>query len=151
MNAIAAMLVAGALASRSWAADRDFVIKVGVMERAAEGKDRLRETRTITMDPARRPGWCFLVDPPTDEPYEVYSITYLPSAPRRLSGDFKEEKSARAVGGLTTDGKVVDGIHPFCFDFDAGDPLGEYRVEVFVAGALKTTLRVQVVAPRPTR
>lgn len=146
------MFLAGALAQVSPAsADaserRQFVIKAGIMEPADSGRDRLRETRTISADPSRRPGWCFLVDPPTDAPYEVYSITYLPLPPDRLTGDFKDEQPDRAVSGLKTAIERVDGIRPFCFDFHAGDPLGEYRVEVFVDGALETTLRLQVVAP----
>jgi len=129
---------------------REFVVKAGVMESDGSPRDRLRETRTISADPRRRPGWCFLVDPPTDAPYEVYSITYLPRPPRRLTGDFEDEKPDRAVEGLKTATQRVDGIRPFCFDFHSGDPVGEYRVEVFIDGALTTTLRLQVVAPPAT-
>ena len=117
------------------------------MELADSRGDRLRETRTVSADPSRRPGWCFLVDPPTDAPYEVYSIHYLPLPPDHLTGEFKGQKPDRAMSGLKTESKRVDGIRPFCFDFHAGDPLGEYRVEVFVDGVLTTTLRLQVVAP----
>ena len=120
------------------------------MEPADSRGDRLQETRTISADPRGRPGWCFIVDPPTDAPYEVYSIHYLPVPPGKLTGEFKEESPDRAVGGLKTEIKRVDGVRPFCFDFHAGDPVGEYQIEVFVDGALKTTLRLQVVAPPPS-
>jgi len=144
--------VAGALAqlpsaSAESPARREFIIKAGVMEPADARGDRLRETRTISADPGRRPGWCFIVDPPTDAPYEVYSIHYLPLPPDRLTGDFAGVKPDRAVNGLKTELKRVDGIRPFCFDFHAGGPLGEYRVEVFIDGSLKTTRRLKVVAP----
>ena len=148
----ASMLVAGMLAqvpvaSADSSVRREFTIKAGVMEPADPRGDRLRETRTISADPSRRPGWCFLVDPPNEAPYEVYSIHYLPLPPDRLTGEFKGEKPERAINGLKTEVQRVDGIRPFCFDFHAGDPLGEYRIEVFVDGALKTTLRLQIVAP----
>ena len=118
------------------------------MERATPTKGRLWETRTITMDPSRRPGWCFLVDPPNDEPYDVCSVHYLPRAPRSLTGDFKGTPAADATTAIRTRVQRVDGIRPFCFDFHQGDPLGEYRVEVFINnGTLKTTLTVEVVAP----
>jgi hypothetical protein len=117
------------------------------MDPADSRGDQLRETRTISADPSRRPGWCFIVDPPTDAPYEVYSIHYLPLAPDSLTGEFAGAKPHSAVNGLKTEIKRADGIRPFCFDFHAGDPLGEYRVEVFIDGSLKTTLRLEVVAP----
>lgn len=126
---------------------RDFIVKAGVMEPADSQGDRLRETQTISADPSRRPGWCFIVDPPTDTPYEVYSIHHLPLPPDRLTGDFSGAKPNGALNGLKTEVKRTDGIRPFCFDFHTGDPLGEYRVEVFIDGSLKTTLHLQVVAP----
>lgn len=126
---------------------RDFQVKYGVMEPATATKDRLRETRTVTMEPARRPGWCFLVDPPDSDSYEVYSIHYLSSAPRVLTGDFKDKPPAVAPAGIPTRPERGDGIRPFCFDFHRSDPLGKYRVEVFINGALKTTLELNVIAP----
>jgi hypothetical protein len=120
-----------------------FLIKAGIMEPAATGVDRLQETQSVTMDPTRRPGWCFLVDPPDDQTYEVYSVTYLPGQPRQLTGDFAGQSEPSA--GLMSATSRVDGIRPFCFGFDRGDPLGEYRVEVFINGARHTELRMQVV------
>ena len=134
-------------ASAESPARREFIIRAGLMEPADARGDRLRETRTISADPSRRPGWCFIVDPPNDAPYEVYSIHYVPRPPDRLTGDFTGAKPDSALNGLKTEIKRVGGIRPFCFDFHAGDPLGEYRVEVFIDGSLKTTLRLKVVAP----
>lgn len=78
-------------------------------------------------------GLRFLVDPPDDEPYEVYSVAYLPGHPKQLTGDFAGQSEASA--GLKSRTSQVDGIRPFCFDFHPGDPLGEYRVEVFINGS----------------
>jgi len=47
---------------------RDFLVKIGVMQPATLTKDRLWETNVISMDPSRRPGFCFLVDPPNTTP-----------------------------------------------------------------------------------
>jgi hypothetical protein len=119
--------------------ERDYIIKAGVMEPSSALKDRLRETREITMDPMRRPGWCFIVDP--------HSIHYLPKPPRRLTGDFKDEDPTSVKKGIMTRPELVNGIRPFCFDFHQGDPLGDYKVEVMINGMLKTTLSHKVVAP----
>jgi hypothetical protein len=127
----------------------DFVIKAGVMSPSIAGRNRFEETRTFPMDPARRPGWCFIVDPPTDQPYDVYSVHYLPTAPSRLTGELQEQDATRAASGVKTDVVRAHGFRSLCYDFDLGDPLGEYRVEIFIDGELKTTLRLEVVAPTP--
>jgi len=125
---------------------QDYLVKVGVMEPATDTEDRLRETQRLTMDPTRRPGFCFLVHPPNAEAYEVYSIHHLPDSPSHLTGDFNGVQSTQAPKGIRTATKRVDGIRPFCFDFHPGDPLGEYRIEVFINDALKATLRLDVVS-----
>lgn len=143
---VGALAIVGTAAcgERAGESTRDtFVVKAGVMEPAGAGVDHLRETQRITMDPSRRPGWCFLVDPPNDRMYEVHSVTYLPSPPRHLTGDFAGQSEVST--GLRSATSRVDGIRPFCFDFDPGDPLGEYRVEIFINGERHSELRMQVV------
>lgn len=123
---------------------RDFIVKAGVMEPKNDGVDRLRETGTVTMNPERIPGWCFIVDPPDNEPYEIYSVHYLPEDPQNLTGEFADQQES--IDGYKTDMSRAEGIQPFCFDFHEGDPLGEYRADVFINGTLKAELRIQVVA-----
>ncbi len=78
------------------AADRrNFLIKVGTMEPAGEHRDRLRETRDITMDPSRRPGFCILVDPPDKKPYDVVTVHDLPGVPKKLTGKLEGQRSHR--------------------------------------------------------
>ena len=146
-----AAFLASGFGARVDAADQEgFSIKYGVMERVGTDVDNLRETKDVTLDPDRRPGWCFLVDPAQRaRPYDVYSVTYLPGMPRRLTGDFKnQDPSARGFKSATKRGS---GIRPFCFDFDAGDPVGEYTVDVFVDGKLVNTLRLNVMAMPPPK
>ncbi len=125
----------------------EFLVKVGIMESATANQDVLRETNEITMDPSRRPGFCFLIDPPNDEPYEIYSVHYLPATPKNLTGIFREYDTNTAVSGIKTPIEHAQGIRPFCYDFHPGDPLGEYRIEVFINGTLYTTLPLNVIAP----
>jgi hypothetical protein len=129
----------------------DFLVKLGVMEPATGPTDRLRETHTVTMDPARKPGYCFLVQPPNDEPYQIYSVHHLPAAPERLTGAFDKLSPSQIAQGVQTPTERTEGVRPFCFDFDPGDPLGGYRIEVFVNDALKATLELDVVAPEPSK
>jgi hypothetical protein len=139
------LLVVAPSASIVFADQTDFQIKVGIMKPASPTKDRLWETNVLTMDPTRRPGFCFLIVPSSEKPYEVYSITYLPKEPKNLTGEFQKMKLPTALNGLKTKPKHVDGIRPFCFDFHKGDPLGKYILEIFVNKTLKTTLILDVV------
>src|SRR5574338_415530 len=94
-----ALIAANACSERAGEPERStFLVKAGTMEPANAGVDRLRETARITLDPTRRPVWCFLVDPPNDQTYEVYSVTYLPSQPKQLTGDFSDQ--SELSGGL---------------------------------------------------
>lgn len=141
-------VTAASLGTTALAADRtDYVIKAGVIDGSGPTLDSLRETHEVTMDPSRRPGWCFVVDPPSTDPYEVYSVHHLPGTPKSLTGDFAGTQPDTAMAGLKTSVQHVEGTRTFCSDFHAGDPLGEYRVEVFINGALTATLRLQVVEP----
>ena len=115
------------------------------MKPATPTKDRLWETNTLTMDPKRRPGFCFIVDPPNTTPYDVYSIHYLPEKPKQLTGTFKGTDLTIAVSGIKSRERQVEGIRPFCFDFDHGDPTGKYAIKVFINNTLKTTLNLDVV------
>ncbi len=142
--AVVALLAGTRCSERADEPERtEFLVKAGIMEPANAGVDRLHETERISMDPTRCPGWCFLVDPPNEQEYEVYSVTHLPGEARQLTGDFAGQ--SQPSGGLRSAASRVDGIRPFCFDFDPGDPLGEYRVEVFINGARHSELRMQVV------
>lgn len=124
--------------------ERDFIVKAGIMEPAGAGTDRLHETSTITMDPNRQPGWCFVIDPPNDEPYDVYSVHHLPEAPRTLSGDFAHQSTETTEHRTAT--RRADGIRPFCFSFHDGDPIGEYRIIVFINDKPSAKIRLQVLA-----
>jgi hypothetical protein len=142
------LVLAFALSSSVAAEDRtEFIVKIGVMERAAEQRDRLRPTRTLTMDPSRRPGFCFIVDPPTEDPYEVYSVHSLPAAPKMLTGEFANESTDRAPLGMTTRTEHTEGIRPFCFDFHDGDPIGTYMVRVFINSTLTASFDLEVTEP----
>ena len=142
---ISFLLVMPHLAGMVFANQRDFIIKVGVMKPATLTKDRLWETTVLTMDPSRRPGFCFIVDPPNTTPYDIYSISYLPKKPENLTGNFQGMELSRAVRGIKSPERHVNGIRPFCFHFDHGDPIGKYVIEVFINNTLKATLNLDIV------
>ena len=63
-----------------------------------------------------------------------------------LNGDVGESFGAWSIGDDQRLIPLLTSVNVAC-GFHAGDPLGEYRVEVFIDGSLKTTLRLKVVAP----
>ncbi|MDB6062002.1 MAG: hypothetical protein JWM78_2105 [Verrucomicrobiaceae bacterium] len=98
------------------------------------------------MNPSRTSGFCFIVDPPSQNRYQVYSVHHLPKAPATLTGDFAKLSPLAAISGIQTETSSVDGIRPFCFEFNPGDPIGNYQIEVFINGNLTTTLNLNVVS-----
>lgn len=142
------LLVMSHLAGLVLADQRDFIIKVGVMKPTTPTKGRLWETTELTMDPSRRPGFCFIVDPPNTTPYDIYSISYLPEKPENLTGDFQGMELSKAVRGIKSPERHVNGIRPFCFHFDHGDPIGKYVIKIFINNTLQTSLNLDVVPPK---
>jgi len=96
---------------------RYFLVKVGVMKTATLTKDRLWESTVLSMNPARKPGFYFIVDSSNTTPYDIYSINYLPKKSKNPTGKFKGMELSRAVSGIKTPERHVNGIRPFCFHF----------------------------------
>lgn len=128
-----------------------FIIKYGVMQAATEFTDKLVENRNITMDPERRPGWCFIVHPLNEDTYSIYSVHHLPESVNQLTGDFKDLKQTDLKAGFKTKVEQSSGITPFCFDFHAGDPIGEYRIEVFINDEIQSTIKLNVIERKSKR
>ena len=116
------------------------------MEPESQNRSYLIETNKVTMDPSRNPGFCFLVDPPNDKPYQIYSIHYLPQKPESLKGEFKRYNLAKATQGIKTIEKHVKGIRSFCFDFHAGDPLGNYQIKIFINKILNSIVELEAIS-----
>ena len=87
----------------------------------------------------------FEIHPPDSEPYQVYSVHYLPGAkvPAPLPAGFEPVGN----GGIKTSTDTVVGPRVFSFGFDETDPLGLYRIEVFVNGQLAGEASIEVVEP----
>lgn len=88
----------------------------------------------------------FEIHPPSNEPYRVYSVHYLPraNADVPLPEGFEEV----ADGGIKTPTDTVVGPRVFSFGFDEADPIGIYRIEVFVNDQPAGAASIRVVDPR---
>ena len=64
--------------------------------------------------------------------------------PANLTGDFAGESTDRAPSGMTTRTERTEGIRPFRFDFHDGDPIGTYKIRVFINSALTASFDLDV-------
>ena len=87
----------------------------------------------------------FEIHPPSSEPYQVYSVHYLPGS--RVLTPLPKGFEPFGNGGIKTSTDTVVGPRVFSFGFDETDPLGLYRIEVFVNGQLAGEGSLEVVEP----
>lgn len=85
------------------------------------------------------------IDNPRGETIEWYPVIHLPAPLKQLTGGL-EKVSPTVVRGDTqrsNDKHIVDH-----FWFDAGDPLGPHRLEVYVYGVPRFSINFEVVEAR---
>ncbi len=104
----------------------------------------LEETTVVPRDVGGLTALGFEVRPAKAEPYEIYSVHHLPKPPPK-SPSF----TATEDGGLRTETATVRGPRVFSFGFEEGDPLGTYRIDVYVNDRLIKSASLEVVEARP--
>jgi len=87
----------------------------------------------------------FVIYPSSDQPYEVYSVHHLPELPADLGSS--GTLTLTDDGGIRTDTDKAQGPRVFSFGFDEGDPLGTYKIDVYVNDRLVESASIQVVEP----
>lgn len=131
-------------------AQQDWQILLGVPS-STEGNTMRFETRDVlTRDPERRPGFVIVAEPPprlAGNEYELHTVHYLPGEPTELRGEFASEVPEAAKVGLHTPPRTYRGTASLQFHFDEGDPLGPWRVEVYIDGEFKKAVKFQLVEP----
>ncbi len=94
----------------------------------------------------REDGFLFGVKivPPNEDPFEVRLIHELPLDPKVKTGG-----STESAGGQIIEGKPqqIVGVAVLPFNFDPGDPVGEYGLKVLVNDVLSRSIRYRVFVP----
>lgn len=104
----------------------------------------IEETTVVPRDVGGETALGFAIYPSSDQPYEVYSIHHLPEVPANLgSGTL----TLTDDGGIRTGTERARGPRVFSFAFDEGDPLGTYKVDVYVNDRLVDSASIEVVEP----
>jgi hypothetical protein len=127
---------------------KPYVIRFGAVATDSQtGAPRIKETTTIPFklrDTGFRFG--FAVFPPDDQPYSIRYVTHLPSAPERLTDGFAAANPGKPTATITSSLKHVPSgafLQPLLFD--PGDPLGKWKIEIYVNGQLQKTITFDVV------
>jgi hypothetical protein len=135
------------LYSHSFASENNLIIKFGQMEKGSLGYSVASETTTIPLklkDSGFRFG--FTVKHAQNSSFDGYKIIYLPVAAKEIIGDLKKLT-------ILNDGKIIkdserkfDGFWSNPFWFDEGDPLGKWKIEIYLNGNLMKTIDFTVVS-----
>jgi hypothetical protein len=86
------------------------------------------------------------VTPPDNQEYKLYTIDYFPGEPKVLGGSLSGKSTADFAKGIKAQEIKTKGTIYSPIVFDEGDPLGEYKMEVFINDKLMKTFKYNVVA-----
>jgi len=84
----------------------------------------------------------FAVRPPDGRSYDVYTIHYLPDVPREFGGQLLDRGPPAK---LRYDSRVARGLKRVSYGFDEGDPVGPYKMELYINDELHTVIDYSVV------
>lgn len=120
--------------------------RFGILKQLPDGSYEMDiETKIVPLHP-KETGFRFgIAFDNTDNKYiEWYVVVHLPKVPKKISGGFQKAAKSILKGDLqpTTDSHVVDQ-----FWFDERDPLGMYRLAVYVNETKIFQVDFEVVRP----
>jgi hypothetical protein len=140
------LLFVAFLCSYVFAGQNELIIKFGYMTESSSGMYVSNETTTIPLK-LKNTGFRFgfTVKHKKNGSFEGYHIIYLPAPPKEITDVLK-----KAV--VSAEGKVIeslkeryDGFWANAFWFDEGDPVGDWKIEIYIDGKLAKSLDFTVV------
>ncbi|MEW5723613.1 MAG: hypothetical protein AB1896_10940 [Thermodesulfobacteriota bacterium] len=130
------------------AAEEGYDIRFGIIAGDQSGLyDVVTETNSIPLL-TQETGFCFgySIDPPDDRTYLTREVIHLPAPPRHI--DFQMPIETLEGGRVIRTPNIYrreQMIYPFCFS--EGDPLGPWKLEIYINDELARAVRFQVVRP----
>ena len=96
-------------------------------------------------------GMGFLISSRPRQSFVVHTVHFLPGTPAKIGQmTFEGYTPEDATKGMKTKPVGVSGGRYFFWGFDEADPLGEYRIDVYVNGELLENLVFEVVEEPPS-
>lgn len=132
-------------------AQKDFHVTFGLFKIESDFESKLIQEDVSTidlLDMKKNHVFGYEIVPPDELEYEVYSIDYLPAEPETLSGALSGKSTADFAKGIKSPTVIAKGISYSSFQFDRGDPLGEYRIEVYINQKLNKVIKFYVTAKK---
>ena len=126
-----------------------YIVRFGIVEEESDGDYRvIRETTVIPLL-LRETGftWGYSVTAPDEAPFAVHEILYMPSPPRNI--EFSVPVDQRDGGRtIVTSAMIHQRYSVNYFRFDQGDPLGSWKLGIYVNDLPVKTIRFSVVSVR---
>ncbi len=132
--------------SFSYAKENDVVIKFGFMKETSSGSYVTKATTTIPLklkDTGFRFG--FTVEHKKGISFKAHYVIYLPSPPKQLTGGLKKADIKNEGRIISEPPQTYKGLWADPFSFDEGDPLGDWKIQIYVNDDLIKTIHFRVV------
>lgn len=145
---LAILLMAVFFESRKPPLPDSYDIRFGIIESDSDGAyDVAVETTSIPLL-TQETGFCFgyAIDPPDGRAYLTHEVIHLPAPPRHI--DFQMPIETIDGGRIIRTPNIHRRdhmIYPFCFS--QGDPLGPWKLDIFINDEIARVVRFQVVEP----
>lgn len=145
--ATALVLLAGCASAPKQATRPATAFKFGLLAKSANGHMQvMTETRVITMRTNTADRYFgFEVVRADDSPYRLQDVIYLPGPPAAVHGDLVGGPEGYEAG-IASQAIVYHGNMTIGFRFEDGDPLGHYRLAVYIDGSETEIFEFDVIA-----
>ncbi|MCM8775093.1 MAG: hypothetical protein NC930_01870 [Candidatus Omnitrophica bacterium] len=124
----------------------DYLIRFGQMEKMSSGYELSRETTVIPFR-LKETGFLFgfTVQHLRGEPFTGYQIIRLPSSPKQISGQPGSGEVSQMGQSFRSNPKVRSGFWSEAIWFEEGDPLGKWKIEIYLDNVLEKIIEFTVV------
>ena len=121
------------------------VFRFGILQRTTlDSLQVSRETREIpkAVD-THLPYYGFVLDPPGRDYFELQTISFLPGPPAQVKGNLVGNPDDYAKGIASRKNVFFDSA-TIGYKFNEGDPIGVYRLVIFVDGREFTSVTYEI-------
>lgn len=143
--ALAAALLVGACAPK---APTRFDVRFGILS-TEDGVRALKSETTSIPFITRDKGQLFgaVISPSDEASYRFHTVIFLPATPAKLTGQIGRVAPMQATEGIRSAPQKTSGKTFVEMWFDEGDPMGRYKVELYVNDGLLRVIEFDAVAP----
>ena len=117
-------------------------VKFGFMEQSKEGEWILTK-ETLVIPYGKVFGYDISLE--DEKIHDVHDVIFMPSTPKMLTGLLSDNSPQVATTGAKTRPYEVKGRARNIYWFDPGDPIGQYRIDVYVDGKKRHFFKFEVV------